>query len=209
MTKKEFEEYISFVEKQRNLQKIISETSIEWETDISKIDLSVLFSRPKYASVIKDPVKIEWLNPSDLIPHSKEPLLIFGDQRMEDLICIVRSGKKIIPPLISKNYMLINGEFKNRYIDREYDFNDGAHRIKLANHLGLKQIPVLVQSVISRAVFNTSEWNLSCNEINIIISHNKENKTYEFPLNNSNVLRYGIYGDEDYFDDSVCGIEMW
>lgn len=153
------------------------EFEITWELD--NIDFGCLNNAPhiffkppfknKYKTALQ-PFRIEYHRICHICPNPE--LAIFTDNLnvpfnllSEDLIfylnenltCMLRlmefvkSGKRVIPPICSREYLLVNGQWViNTNIKSVSGLNipDGAHRLCLTYWKGLNYIPVIVFDVL-------------------------------------------------------------
>lgn len=110
----------------------------EWETDISKIDLSKL-AVTSYLDISK--AQIKEFNISDIIDIPSDPHIIkfylHQDEWIESFrICAEK--EKIIPPsiLITENWIDFNWEYNERSFD-------GTHRSYLSAYMGFNKIPCI------------------------------------------------------------------
>jgi hypothetical protein len=170
----------------------IKSLKIEWETDIEKIDLSVLASKPTIPSmpvintvpsIIK---RIEWIELTK-IEHriNKDLFAEYDTERYLALFKLIESGTKIIPPIIQQGFQFINGEIQEINQVATFRVADGNHRVNLSYYLNLKEIPILFIKTLSRYSFERRLWNISCNNGGIEFKEKNGKRVFDFPLLNS------------------------
>lgn len=135
-------------------QTIDSFTVINWEKDVEKMDFRSLYGGggiQKTDTFIRiDTIKIE-PNPD------KEALFqsVLDSERIVNLIELMASGEKIIPPMYADVYDIKDGE---KVINEAMWFFDGAHRKRIAGFLQLSEIPVVVFERVRGYLFSPNKW---------------------------------------------------
>lgn len=186
MTKEQFDSYIENMKVAEELKKCWKEIHIDWETDPEKINLSQVASASMFESYIKensDNVKysIEIVKMEDIQQNSAE---LFGIDfmRFVELYKIIKSGIKIIPPLVTKGYSILDGEICLPSHSLPIICSDGEHRVRLCRHLDIKDIPILIVYKLEKYVFTKTMWDIECDGLNIILSHKEIDKSFTIPL---------------------------
>ena len=187
MTQNEVKTYIENLGAVERMKSNLDNLKIEWETDITKIDLSVLASEPQIPNVPGTQLKIEWVETSIIkgVIYSKEILKEGSIERFVELYKLIESEVKVIPPLVIREIEFVDGEIKETEQQKFISISDGAHRLSLSKHLKLAQIPVLVAEVPHKHYFTKSMWNVTYNESTIELTQKSGEKKCSLPLANS------------------------
>lgn len=141
---------------------------IEWETDIDKIDISLLrnaedmvrgadFARVDKINLLTEGV--DFLTKQDTV--SLDEVLSIGYYRHLELIGLIQKGVKLIPPIYTEVITCIDGE----YIRGEKQFVDGSHRQRIARVWGLDEVPVLVYERLGKYLFTPGKWDFETRDI--------------------------------------------
>lgn len=145
--------HINLITQIYEAKRIFEDLKINWETDIKKIDLEKLFGgNPvkglKYLRI--DKIKIE-PNPNkdELFSTAME------SERFLDLIELIKTGTKIIPPVYVDEYIIKDGI---KEIKELAWFVDGMHRRRIAACLQLPEIPIMVFERITHYLFTPGKW---------------------------------------------------
>lgn len=145
--------HINLITQIYEAKRIFEDLKINWETDIKKIDLEKLFGgNPvkglKYLRI--DKIKIE-PNPNkdELFSTAME------SERFLDLIELIKTGTKIIPPIYVDEYIIKDGI---KEIKEPSWFVDGMHRRRIAACLQLPEIPIMVFERIDYYLFTPGKW---------------------------------------------------
>lgn len=177
MNRNEVESYIKLWERLEKAKSKLPTLKIEWETDIEKMDFSKLKSFSNSDKINYTTAQLK------TIPLEKieENLFIVGDtERMLNLIELVSSGKKIIPPMYAIEYVIRNGE---KMIYNQFNSLDGSHRKKLASYLGLTEIPVVVFERMKKYQFTVSKWKFEYNNDSLTVKSSTNEDSYTFYFN--------------------------
>lgn len=136
-------------------KKMLETLKINWATDPEEMRFDNLKSSSMFFHSCKflrmDKINIED-TPSfggvDLFQGVEESL------RFIDLIELMASKEKIIPPIYVADVSFIDGVRSEKNIE----FMDGSHRIRIAQLLQLKEIPIVVMERIVSYVFTVDQW---------------------------------------------------
>jgi|GEM_PF-3327758 len=159
--------------------------AINWETDITKIDLSAL----RNCWVKKDQeyqtIKIEY-RPKEVVCGTGSRVLFYDatgdDQVMCNTIELIQSGNiNIIPPIYVRNIKFIDGVISET--SQEYRA-DGGHRVSIASCLQSDTIPIILCERITNFQFNRSKWNITHNSEILVFESTIDEKRYEFKILN-------------------------
>ena len=130
---------------------------LEWETDVSKIDFSVLLNPPRIPALAN--FCIEWFDAQYLPGTSGQELT--GDlNRFLGIYELIEKGVKIIPPISHRQINFVDGEFQVSKVLCP-SIADGNHRVQLAKHLRFEKIPVLFIEQPYECYFSKDKWNLA------------------------------------------------
>lgn len=129
----------------KEAQSLVSNNELTLFWEIENIELTLL--RNLESEFLNRPFEIEYLQIDHIF--KRVPLFISNiedDQTMLDLIDLVKNGTRIIPPIVIREYSLIDDKWERLFNDNESGMflNDGHHRMRLAHAMGLSEIPVLV-----------------------------------------------------------------
>lgn len=192
MTRDEFEKYLNVVHEKSRIKEIIKnkEIDIDWETDKSKIDLSVLrsYSDCENVPVAQSIEYIETEKISQSIPLFCENLS--DSAQIMELVELIKTGRKIIPPVFNIYVKIIDGVVKS---ESELMFRDGMHRIRIASALELKEIPIIVNKTYSH-FYHFSNNSIEVTDDEIIIKSESYTHRYSFENHNMNIeiKDYGV-----------------
>lgn len=187
MTQDEVKTYLEDLGAVERMKSNLDNLQIEWETDVDKIDLTVLSSNPKIPNIPGTQLKIEWIE----IPYSMDVdysknMFVYGElERFLGLYKLIERGVKIIPPLVIRDLDYVNGEPTVKEQLNLGSISDGVHRLILSKHLKLSRIPVLVAEFPSKHFFNKSMWNITYNENSIELTEKNGEIKFNLPLANS------------------------
>lgn len=187
MTQDEVKTYIDNLGAVERMKSNLDNLQIVWETDVNKIDLSVLASDPKIPNVPGTMLKIEWVETSLIkdFGYSSEIFKEGSIERFVELYKLIESGVKIIPPLVIRDLKFVDGEIKETEQQKSIPISDGAHRLLLSKHLNLAKIPVLVAEIPYKHFFSKSMWDITYNESTIELTQKSGEKKCSLPLANS------------------------
>lgn len=185
MTKAEFKKYIDRLTNFPGLIDRIENLTIDWETDIDKCDFSVLQSEIKMPPKDRYDAKIEWYTAADVLVKV-EQCKIFENvdlHRLLNLVDLIDSGIKIIPPIAMRSVEIIDGEsvlIGNTPINSL--ISDGTHRLILSKLSNQTKIPVIIIDQIIRFVFSKDLWELYYDEEYIRLVHLQNGKRFELRM---------------------------
>lgn len=184
MTKQELEKYLHRLDTVDNTMESISTLLIEWETDINSIDFSVLASDVIIPDRELQEIKIEWFPVSEICARVKnEPFENVETERMLNIIELIQSGIKLIPPIAIKQMQMINGIIQP--VDERPVHEliyDGTNRLILSLHSNQAQIPVIIIEQVVKVVFSKSLWNISYTDEFINLQHNETDQKFRLKL---------------------------
>jgi hypothetical protein len=199
MTHEQFEKYladkVAFQRIKTTKESDIKSLNIEWETDISKIDLSVLNSKinlplilvPK-GSIPSVNLKVEWVDMKDLQHRTTQDILTDPDiRRYSSLVALIQSSTKVIPPISWRSFKIVNGDVVFDEIS-PVTVGDGNHRLALAKYLGLQKVPILFIECLCQVVFDNTLWDCSCKGEIIEMKEKKGDKEFNFFLVNASAV---------------------
>ena len=154
-------ERIDLLQRIEKAKQTLDTLTINWATDISEIDFNKipgkggLLNRDKFIKVSKRAIEP---NPD------KEALFqsVLDSERIVDLIELMASGEKIIPPMYADIYDLKDGEL---ILKESMWFIDGSHRTRIASFLQLPEIPIVVFERINRYLFTPNLWSFKAKEL--------------------------------------------
>lgn len=183
MTTEDFRTYIENHAAFERLQSKLPSLQIDWETD-PNVDLSVLASDINLPDVPGTRRSIEIVD-IDKIMHTAKDLFANGSlERYTNLFKLIESGVKIIPPLMHRSIHFVDCEEIKESINKLIPVSDGFHRLNLAKHIGLKEVPVLVVETPTSHTFTKALWEISCNEDKIMLKRKETGAIFELPLAN-------------------------
>ena len=155
---------------------------INWETDIEKMEFSKLRSKPP---VNREKIKIEYVEMSDNWGLDLKSGVTFDDMLeaggrsiMCDLLQVVMSDTKVIPPVGYRGFTIVDGVKSDNY---STSF-DGAHRALLSHFLGLKEIPMLLEDRIMWYSFTPDRWTFTVENETLFVSAVDGDEVHEFNL---------------------------
>lgn len=187
MTKAEFEKYIENISVFERMKENLSTLKMEWETDVTKIDLSVL-ARSMNPIIPGTQFLIKWV-PAEKLQIEFKDFYTDGDtEQYIELYKIIKNGVKIIPPLSIRpiNYIdCIPQEFDLAEEIEQSQFisvHDEEGQIKLAKKLKLKEIPILFAKIPYKIYFTKEKWELNCKNEILEFTHKTTREKKVFPL---------------------------
>jgi hypothetical protein len=131
-------------------------TTIDWETDIEKMEFDKLFG----GGCLSETDTFLRMDTLSIEPDpDKDKDTLFGSitdsERMVNLIELMASGAKIIPFTHLVESYTLDGV---KMITDNISFIDGSHRSRIASYLGLTEIPVVVFERIGYHLFTPGKW---------------------------------------------------
>lgn len=152
---------INLINRVSKAKEAIDNLRINWETDVEKMPFDNLLSGNmvkgcKYLRM--DKIKIEsYLDKEQLFNNTYHQV-----ERVVNLIELINSNHKIIPPMCVYNYDLIDGvkvvEGLNDSNRHEYRQVDGNHRKMIAAFMQLPEIPVVLFERLNSYMFTPDKW---------------------------------------------------
>lgn len=155
---KQINEHLSLIERVKQAKKQLPSLTINWETDIEKIDISKVNAGDYFVNTLLfKPLRIGKLSLKHYV--EADPDVHFFSSRESairylNLIELVATGEKIIPPLRETELTIRDGVT----IAGDIHVIDGTHRQVLAFALGEKEIPVVEGEVIRSYQFTPGNW---------------------------------------------------
>lgn len=117
---------------------------IQWETDVRLIDLGKLRSFKGVST--PQTLRCEMINMKQMRTtigicplFGSDPCI--GDKQILELLDLIENGVKIIPPVFERMSYYTDDVKQS---EEGLCFSDGSHRLRIANALGLDEIPILV-----------------------------------------------------------------
>jgi len=201
MTKEELDYYFSKKENGKRIARKFENIKIEWETDLSKIDLSVLKSNFPYK--LEDAntkfhigvIKTDMLNNSVL-----RELQLHRDPRTHDLVEFIKAGNKIIPPIWITSLEYDGNAFKTNELCST--FSDGSHRMFVSEMIGLNEIPAIYIERIMKFYFPLKKWKFLYGNTDLSIKSLDEKIEFYFPLCKIEI-------DSDRLSEDVFAFSVW
>lgn len=168
-------EHLGLIKRVEQVKKEIHNLSINWETDITKMDFSKLESGNPFGD--NDKLRVDHITDN---PVPVEDL--FEDKftaiRMFDFIEIVKTGEKIIPPITRVDYVFVNGRIEKKL---SFICNKGR-RMLLARFLNHHSIPTIIWERISEYTFNPEKYLFECVDDFLITTSKSDGKKYHIDL---------------------------
>lgn len=172
MNKQEIENQIQLIERIERCKKALPTLKINWETDIEKMPFQEMYGGDWIYRNWR-PTKSETYKLEKDESHN-EIVFTEYDFKMLNLIELVMSGAKIIPPIFAIEYQIIDGE---KSILTPLHLVDGTHRVWLSRYLGLTEIPITITEIIQKYGF-TQPFEIVYQDDSVEI--NKNGKKYIF-----------------------------
>ena len=194
MTQAEFKNYIDNISVFERMKENLSTLKIDWETDTSKIDLSVLASGDFIPAVPGIKFNVKWVDINQ-IQHQNRELFIDGEiERFTELYKLIENGVKIIPPMTVRSIDYVDGVAQAQTVSKPVCILDGEHRIRLCKHINLTTMPVLFIDTPSRFTFSKAKWDFKLIGDHVNFSNKINGELLSFPLANI-YLRLTLSGD--------------
>jgi len=182
MTKEEIQNSLKILERTQSIKKQLKNLKIDWETDLEKMNFSLLRSNPHCN------IKNSYIEKLDLTKtHHWEGAktdigLIIKDIITINLITFIDDGNKIIPPLYIKPFEYDGENYSIKEI-QELRQLDGGHRLFLSAAIGLKEIPIIIHEKIVKYYFPVSKWDFECTDESFIAKSKDGNHIFEIDVN--------------------------
>ncbi len=161
-TIEEINNYINVAQRTYEAKKMLETLTFNWATDPKEMQFANLKSSsmftPSWNFLRMDKIKIEdtpSFGGQDIFQGVQESL------RFIDLIELIASGEKIIPPIYVTDVSFVDGVRS----DKEPEFMDGSHRIRIAQLLQLSEIPIVVMERFVSYVFTVDQWSFKTKTI--------------------------------------------
>lgn len=149
---------ISLIERVERAKKQLSNLTIDWETDITKVDISKVHAGDYFVNTLLfKPLRIGKLSLNHYVEADPDVHFFTSREsttRYLNLIELVATGEKIVPPLRETELTIRDGVT----IAGDIRVIDGTHRQVLAFVLGEKEIPVVEGEVIRSYQFTPGNW---------------------------------------------------
>jgi hypothetical protein len=184
----------------KDIEADIKNLKINWQTDLSLIDFSVLLSEIKIPTRQFQQIKIEWFPANEVCANVKCELFKNVDlHRIVNLIDLIDNGEKIIPIIANREIEVVNGvtnKISNRPINES--IFDGRHRQILSQLSNQTEIPVVVVQYVSRMVFSPELWQINFNDDVIDFKNLQNEQEYQLNMANINVGELNLNGDLEF-----------
>jgi hypothetical protein len=163
----EINNYINVAQRTHEAKKTLETLTINWASDPEEMQFESLKSSSVFTPACKflrmDKIKIED------VPYFGDMGLFQGAQvslGFIDLIELMASGAKIIPPIYVVDVTYVDGVRSEKNIE----FMDGSHRIRIAKLLQLKEIPIVVMERLRSYVFTVDQWSFKAKTVSEVNS---------------------------------------
>lgn len=155
---------------------------INWETDLDKMDFSLLRSTPD-CNIKKSYIdKLNLTSTHHWDCCDNDFGIAIRDKATQTLLKFIIDGNKIIPPLYTKAF-IYDGETFTTKEEPGLRQTDGGHRLFLSAAIGLKEIPIIVHEKIVEYSFPMDKWDVECVEENLIFKRKDGNDMFELDVN--------------------------
>ena len=155
---------------------------INWETDIDKMEFSKLHTAPnvnkKIARIEYEPISEDIKSNLNHESSFFDLIDVGGKDRMPNLLRVVMSNVKVIPPYEQRIFSIINGIKSPDY----HTSADGWHRRLLSHFLGLVKIPTVVEDIIRDYCFDPNKWIFYAEDNTLKVNAIDGDQVYEFDL---------------------------
>lgn len=137
-------------------EEILKNLKIEWETDPTKMKFEKLRSYNGMQNIFNSEILRveEW----DITQYDYTDIFEGDIQSHMEMINILLSGGKLIPPSRTEGYAIVDGVEKMVRPSHISGFNDGSHRFNLAKYFGLNTIPAVVFKSFEGYWFTPDLW---------------------------------------------------
>lgn len=161
---------IKLIERVERIKEVLKNPNfkINWETDIEKMNFSKLRT-PLNLSRHKSTLKLERLNPTEYrnsYAEGNAGLFSYDTPNTLNLLELMVSGERIIPPIFYDLYKLIDGE---KMTVEGLTMQDGSHRLWVSSQLNLQEIPILRYDKVQDYCFTPNKWKFECPEESILV----------------------------------------
>lgn len=189
MSKAQVKERFDKLGRVRRSMEQLKNLKIDWETDLEKIDFTMLKTK---AHCDINSSTIEKINLELNSEYFCVDIHGFFDMGMFDLIDFIEAGNKIIPPLYCR-HLQYNGEnYSTKKMlettgtncnDPELCRHDGSHRLAISKYLGLKEIPIIVYAKILEYLFPINKWDFEFIDDSLIFKRKDGDDLFKFDVN--------------------------
>lgn len=184
-------EQIQLIERVERVKEVLKNPNfkINWETDIEKMDFQKLRTPISFGR-LKSTIRLEQINPCEVRNSYAEGNGIFSYDLPNtlNLLELMVSGERIIPPIFYDLYKLIDGE--KMAVDG-LTMHDGSHRIWVSSQLNLEEIPILRYDKVQDYCFTPNKWKFECpEESRLVVKSIIGNSEYVFDTNK--IIIYGM-----------------
>lgn len=180
-------EQIKIIERIERVKEVFPHLKINWETDIQKMDFSKLRTTINFGRN-KSTLRLEKINPIEIknsYAEGNAGLLSYDLPNTLNLIELMLSGERIIPPIFCDLYRLIDGE---KMAIEGLSMVDGSHRLWVSSQLNLEEIPILRFDRVQEYCFTPTKWKFEETEGGrLIVKSISGNKDYIFDVNNISI----------------------
>ena len=182
MSKAQVKESLEQFELAQRTLELLKNLKIDWETDLEKMNFSLLRSKINYD--LKNPYidKINITKTPYFTGSEIDSIHMMKDSATIDLVEFIAKGNKIIPPLYIKPFEYDGETYSTKEVP-ELQLRDGGHRLFLSAFMGLEEIPIIVHDNIEKYYFPLSKWNYECVEESLIVKSKDGIHVFEFDFN--------------------------
>jgi hypothetical protein len=178
---------VKLIERAERVKAEIPNININWETDLNKMDFSKLRTPISFGRH-KSTLRLEKINPVEYrnsYADGHTGLLSYDFPNTLNLIELILSGERIIPPIFYDAYKLVDGE---KMAIEGLAMLDGSHRLWVCSHLNLNEIPILRFDRVQEYYFTPAKWKYECQDENkILLSSIVDDREFVFDTNNISI----------------------
>jgi len=158
----EINNYTNVAQRTYEAKKLLKILTINWASDPEEMQFEKLRSGSTFICSCKflrmDKIKIEEVPQFGEIGLFQE---VHESLRFIELIELMASGAKIIPPIYVVDVTYVDGVRSEKNIE----FMDGSHRIRIAKLLQLSEIPIVVMERVISYVFTVDQWSFKASKV--------------------------------------------
>lgn len=126
---------------------------IVWETDPKKMQFDKLRSYQMVKNNDREVLRVEDF---DITQSGRYDIFVGENQSYIEMMDILIAGGKLIPPMATEGYAIVDGEEK---MVRPFSgLSDGFHRVNFARYFGLDTVPVVVFKTFIGYWFTPERW---------------------------------------------------
>lgn len=182
MSKAQVIESLDQLEQIQRMIEQLKNLKIDWETDLEKMDFSLLRSTPD-CNIKKSYIdKLNLTKTHHWNCCDNDFGITIRDKATQNLLKFIIDGNKIIPPLYTKVFVY-DGETFTIKEEPELSQADGGHRLFLSAAVGLEEIPIIVHEKIVKYSFPMDKWDFECVDENLIFKRKDGNDMFELDVN--------------------------